>query len=65
MTREQKERIDNASYAVLLNQWRYADIDSDIFQGECGVYYRKIMLKRKHELSADNQVAVSKVVGWG
>jgi hypothetical protein len=57
------EWIDNASYAQLLNKWRFAPTGDPFFSGEIGDYYSKILAKKRDE--HENPVAVSKMVGWG
>ncbi len=59
-----KEWIDNANYKKLLHRWRFADSDDEMFLGDTGKYYTKRMSILKHKLSYDEQVAMSKRVGW-
>jgi len=61
MTPEQKEWIDNASYEELLRKWRFSNSDNTIFQGDCGLYYKDVMMEKRDKCDA---VAVSKAVGW-
>ena len=56
--------IDGATYQELLDRWRFAPGGSPLFQGETGDYYKKVMLEKKAALSADEQVAASKAIGW-
>jgi len=55
--------IDNASYYDLLYRWRFSENDN-IFQGGSGNYYKEIMQKRKAELSNNECVRISKLIGW-
>ena len=64
MTNEKKKWIDNASYEQLLMKWRFESIANSHFANEDGLYYSKIMNKRKNELSSGEQVEVSNRVGW-
>lgn len=60
-----KEWIDNASYEALLTHWRFAKIGSPYFKGKTGEYYAKVMSEKKNALTHEEQVRVSKNVGWG
>ncbi len=65
MTKEQKMWIDTATYQQLLQRWRHSPLGEDsIFTGATGDYYRKVMMKRKSQLTKAEQVAISKAVGW-
>ena len=64
MTKEQKEWIDNANYYDLLSKWRFAPIGDEMFQGKTGLYYGKIMNKRRDEVSPAEHTAISKAIGW-
>jgi len=63
--KEHKEFIDNASYEELLKNWRFCPSGDPLFQGETGDYYMKVMNEKKNNLSPDEQVTVSKNIGWG
>jgi len=58
-----KNWIDNASYEDLLQKWRYAPVGNEIFQGETGEYYSKVMAEKRAKTD-DNGVSASKSVGW-
>jgi hypothetical protein len=64
MTPEQKQWIDNASYADLLGKWRFASLGDSYFQGECGTYYARRMETKRMELKPEEQVAISKSIAW-
>jgi len=55
--------IDNASYYDLLYRWRFSENDP-IFHGETGKYYAKIMNEKKNQLTQDECVRISKLIGW-
>lgn len=59
-----KEEIDNMSYEDMLYLWRFAPIPSPLFQGESGEYFSKVMMAKKAELTPEEQVTISKNVGW-
>lgn len=60
---EHKSWIDNASYYELLKRWRFSENDN-IFQGITGTYYADVMNIKKRELSINEQVRISKLIGW-
>lgn len=60
-----KEYINNASYGQLLHKWRFASSGDPFFQGEIGDYYKKVMFKKRDQLSHKDQIHASKVVGLG
>ena len=59
-----KKLIDSMDYESLLSRWRSAPVGDPIFQGETGKYYAEVMKKRREETPHDQQVAVSKRIGW-
>ena len=59
---EKKAWIDNANYKSLLAKWRTAPIGSPWFAGEIGVYYAKIMKRKRAETPHEEQVAASKAI---
>lgn len=63
MDKEQKDFIDNASYLTLLKRWRFSKVGDEIFQGEAGEYYGKVMAKRRDEDPAA-AVRASKELGF-
>ena len=56
--------IDEASYEDLLRRWRFAELGDNIFQGEIGQYYSNSMFEKRELLSHEEQVRISKKVGW-
>ncbi len=63
MTPEQKAWIDSASYETLLKRWRFSAGD-EMFQGECGQYYASVIWAKRDALPPEEQVAISKHIGW-
>ena len=59
-----KKFIDESSYRTLLQKWRFGPMGDEIFQGETGKYYSKVMFAKKNALTHAEQVAASKSVGW-
>lgn len=65
MTKKQmKEWIDGASYLTLLKKWRFASPGSPFFQGDVGIYFEKVMMKKKKEVGHAAAVRASKEIGW-
>ena len=64
MTEEHKTWIDNASYFELLKRRRFSIDSALILSGESGKYYAKIMQQKKNELTNNEQVRISKLIGW-
>ena len=64
MTEEMKHWIENASYEELLRKWRFATMGDPFFQGEIGLYYQDVMIRRRHEVGPAERIRASKVVGW-
>lgn len=62
MTEEQKAWIDGASYEDLLRKWRFAPVGSPWFIGEVGIYYGKVMAKKRSQEVYPG--AASKAIGW-
>ena len=60
------EWIDKATYRELLGKWRHSPIseETELFSGDVGEYYAKVMLEKKNKLSIRDQVRVSKSIGW-
>ena len=56
--------IDNASYSQLLQRWRHAPAGDRMFAGNLGIYYSSVMAEKKRSLTNDEQVKVSKQIGW-
>ncbi len=63
MTTEQKNWIDGSSFTQLLDRWRFAPFGDEMFVGDTGEYYSKVM-KEKRALESDGGVGASKAIGW-
>ncbi len=63
--KEMKVWIDAASYQQLLSNWRFALAGCPWFVGEVGEYYATVMKREKTKTPHDEQVAISKAIGWG
>jgi len=59
-----KEWIDKATYQELLQRWRFAPLNDEIFTGELGAYYEEVMWRKKSEISQSEAVSASKNIGW-
>lgn len=57
--------IDNASYADLLRKNRFAPIGDPMCCGEIGDHFVKVLNEKKNKLPHDEQVRISKMIGWG
>jgi hypothetical protein len=64
LTDELKNEIDNMSYSQMLSKWRFTPAGNNLFQGESGDYFAKVLGEKKNDLSIDNQAGISKFVGW-
>ena len=64
MSESQKKWIDDASYEDMLARWRFAELGDQMFQGETGDYYAKVMHQKRDALSQKDQVSASKSAGW-
>jgi hypothetical protein len=58
-----KPIIDNMSLYELLSKWRHAVVGDEMFQGEVGDYYAKVMYAKRDADSAA-WVSASKSIGW-
>lgn len=62
---ETKAQIDTMSYKEMLRIWRFAPAGSShLLQGDTGEYFKNEMFRKKDELPHDQQVAISKELGW-
>jgi hypothetical protein len=52
------------NYEQMLRRWRFAPIGDPLFQGEAGEYFAEAMKTKKSQLSDDEQVRISKEIGW-
>ena len=59
-----KKRIDESSYKELLKIWRFAGIGHPLLSKETGDYFKKVMVRKRDELSHYDKVRASKEVGW-
>lgn len=64
MTPEQKIWIDGASYEELLRRWRFAAVGDQIFRGDTGEYYQKVMEEKRKRVGESGHVSASKSIGW-
>jgi hypothetical protein len=62
--KQEKLKISQMSYQELLQIWRFAKSGDIRLQGELGNYFADIMNFKKAELSVDEQVRISKLIGW-
>ena len=60
----EKEWIDSASYADLLERWRFGSTLDPISHGATGSYYAEKMNEKGIAMGSTARVAVSKQVGW-
>jgi len=63
MDQDQKDWIDNVSYEQLLHRWRFSKSGDEIFQGEAGEYYSKVMNERRALVGNAEHVRLSKKIG--
>lgn len=61
---EMKQWIDSATYAQLLDRWRFAPAGDPWFQGEIGDYYVRVMGERRKAVGDAEHSATSKRIGW-
>ena len=59
-----KKEIDAMDYESLLQRWRFSPSSDVMFHGESGKYFLDVMNEKKEALSHDQQVAISKRIGW-
>lgn len=59
-----KDQIDSMDYETMLKIWRFAPLGADLVSGETGDYFKSSMLGKKNALLHEDQVRVSKIVGW-
>ena len=55
LTQEVKAQIDNMLYVEMLQSWRFASAGDEMFQGESGEYFAKVMKERRQEPGGDIQ----------
>lgn len=56
--------IKNATYEQLLRKNRFASIGDSMFIGELGTFFMKTMKVKKQDLTNEEQVKISKKIGW-
>lgn len=56
--------IEKASYEELLYKWRFSPAGDPFFIGKIGDFYQDRMNKLKIETPIEEQVSISKKVGW-
>ena len=64
MNEELRKWITNASYKQLLERNRFGSLSDPIFEGESGKLFMDCMFKQSNKLSTDEQVKISKEIGW-
>lgn len=65
MTDEQRKWISQQDYEGLLRKWRFEPIASSYFcDNELNDYFKKRLDEAKYSLTIDEQVAISKRIGW-
>lgn len=57
--------IDGASYADLLEKWRFGDVGDALFQGAIGRHYARVLFQKRDAAGHEAAVQASKAVGWG
>lgn len=63
LTAELKAQIDGRSYYQMLKKWRFTPAGDDMFSGESGTYYSKVMLE-KRDADPEGATQDSKDIGW-
>lgn len=65
MTKEEMVAwIDNASYAQLLEKWRFAPDGDALLRGEVGQHFYNVMAQKADQLPDEEIAKISKSVGW-
>jgi hypothetical protein len=64
MNQKIKDVIDAMSLRQLIERWRNAPIGDPMFVGEAGDYYRKVLDDKRRQASHEEQVRISKDIGW-
>lgn len=62
MTASQKQWIDDASYEQMLRRWRNSAPGDEMFVGETGQYYVKVMAEKRQAVGVEGHVAASKSI---
>jgi len=61
---DMKAWINSASYEELLRKWRNEPAGSLWFQGEMGLYYQEVMIRKREALADGEHSQASKRIGW-
>jgi len=56
--------IDAATYQQLLERWRNAPCGDHMMIGEIGDYFVRVLREKRGQLTHNEQVTVSKRIGW-
>jgi len=65
LTPETKQTIDAMTYEEMLRIWRFGPTcNINLLQGETGEYFKNEMFRKKDKLTHEQQVAISKQIGW-
>jgi hypothetical protein len=64
LSEEMKKELEEMSYEEMLRKWRFTSIADDIFHGEIGNYYAKIMQEKRAKLPEGQESIISKRIGW-
>ncbi len=56
--------INKASYKDMLIRNRFSPSSDNIFQGEMGTHFFKVMNQKKNKLTNSEAVSISKNIGW-
>jgi len=64
ITKEDKKWIDGMTYQEMLELWRFAPTGYKPFLGETGIYFGKVMQKKKEKIGSSKAAEISKLVGW-
>ncbi|MDD4352697.1 MAG: hypothetical protein PHU71_07035 [Candidatus Gracilibacteria bacterium] len=59
-----KDMINAMTYGEMLRLWRFSPIGDPMFEGELGSYFQDVMVEKKRLLSNNEQVSISKMIGW-
>jgi len=62
---EMRKWIDESSYEILLQKWRFAAAGDPFFAKEIGEYFSRVLHLKRKELGEANHTLISKRIGWG
>lgn len=57
--------IDNLTYTEMLSKVRFAPLGSELFIGESGEYFAKVMAEKRKLITDAEHTTASKQIGWG